>query len=151
MSVAVERDRAEVVSEKARMRAAAPPPAKGPRLAPTGPLSMGSARYLCTAVPVDAQHILVIGGHFSGGDTAATIFATTEILDVAANEFAPGPAMRGRCSCTAARLDAADGQLRFLVLGGGPGRTAMSTTESLAMSRIKETRERRGGGSESTM
>mmetsp|Transcript_585 Transcript_585/g.1898 ORF Transcript_585/g.1898 Transcript_585/m.1898 type:complete len:108 (+) Transcript_585:1-324(+) len=65
---------------------------------------MGSARGGCAAVPVDAHHVLVI----SGQDSSITRSATTELLNIAMMESAPGPALRvGRCGCAAAQLDAA--------------------------------------------
>jgi hypothetical protein len=57
--------------------------------------------------------------------------ATTEVLDMATMEFAPGPTMlQGRRACAAARLDSAQGP-RILVLGGSDEETRLSTTEVL--------------------
>jgi hypothetical protein len=87
--------------------------------------SMGSVRYFCAAVPVDARHVLVIGGM----DSANTPWATTELLDVATMEFEPGPTMQvGRIGIAAVRLDAAGEAPRILVLGG-----EISGTEVLAI------------------
>jgi hypothetical protein len=96
---------------------------------------MGSARAYCAAVAVDARHVLVLGGD----DSAGTTSATTELLDVAALEFSPGPAMQaGRVEFAAARLDTAEGP-RILVVGGsGNGRTPLSTTEVLAATAAAE-------------
>jgi hypothetical protein len=89
--------------------------------------SMGSARWQCAAVAVDARHVLVLGGNGSAG----TKSATTELLDVAMMEFAPGPTMQARrADFAAARLDTAEGP-RILVAGGYDGQTPLSTTEVL--------------------
>jgi hypothetical protein len=74
-------------------------------------------------VPVDAQHVLVIGGQ----DSATTPSATTELLDVGTMEFSPGPTMQAGRTGFAAVLDADGGDARILVLGG-----SLSTTEVLA-------------------
>jgi hypothetical protein len=85
-------------------------------------------------VAVDALHVLVLGGY----DSAGTELATTELLDVAALEFSPGPAMQaGRYNFAAARLDTAEGLL-ILVVGGIKGRTHLSTTEVLATAAAAE-------------
>jgi len=81
--------------------------------------SMSSQRDGCAAVPVDAQHVLIIGGR----DTSESALATTELLDVAALEFSPGPTMQtGRNRMAAVRLGAAEEQ-RILVIGGKAPRT----------------------------
>jgi hypothetical protein len=91
-------------------------------------LSMGSARSFCAAVPVDAQHVLVLGGR----DSSDTALATTELLDVATLIFSPGPAMQARrVGLAAVRLDTAQGP-RILVVGGANWPTPLSTTEVLA-------------------
>jgi hypothetical protein len=77
--------------------------------------SMGSTRSFCAVVPVDAQHVLVVGGE----DSENTPLATTELLDVATMEFSPGPAMpNSRTGIAALRLGAAEAEPRILVLGG---------------------------------
>jgi hypothetical protein len=87
--------------------------------------SMGSARCYCTAVQVDAEHVLIIGGE----DSSSTALATTELLDVVTMAFEPGPAMQtARSSIVAVRLDAAEEETRILVLGGG-----LFSTEVLAV------------------
>jgi hypothetical protein len=88
--------------------------------------SMGSERYGCAAVPIDAQHVLVISGYNSGYQ----VLNTTEIFDVLMMEFSPGPAMQdGRNSIAAARLETAQGP-RIIRIAGGT--TFSSTTEVLA-------------------
>jgi len=90
--------------------------------------SMGSARWVCAAVQVDAQHVLIVGGKGS----SYTPLSTTELLDVGMMEFSPGPAMRTpRWGCAGARLDAAEAR-RILVVGGYGSGGALSTTEVLA-------------------
>jgi hypothetical protein len=87
-------------------------------------------------VPVDARHVLVIGGR----DSANTRLATTELLDVATMEFSPGPTMpNARSGVAAARLDAAEGAPRILVVGGG-----LSTTTMLAVDAQIEARRQDG-------
>jgi hypothetical protein len=91
--------------------------------------SMGSARDDCAAVPIDAQHVLIIGGL----DASDKALATTEVLDVAAMEFALGPTMPARRSeCAATRLDVAGRRPRILVIGGYDGRRNLSNTLVLA-------------------
>jgi hypothetical protein len=93
--------------------------------------SMASVRDGCAAVPVDARHVLIIGGQ----DSSETTLATTELLDVATMAFAPGPPMQtGRYMC-AATLDTAEEESpRILVMGGEDGdRAVLSTTEVLVV------------------
>jgi hypothetical protein len=91
--------------------------------APGPPMVLG--RCFCAGVPVDAQHVLVIGGE----DASDTPLATTELLDVATMEFSPGPTMMaGRCDVAAVRLGAAGEDARILVLGG-----SLASTEVLAV------------------
>jgi hypothetical protein len=86
---------------------------------------MGSARYECAAVHVDARHVLVIGGQ----EPRNTALATTELLNVATMEFEPGPTMQTpRGSVAAVCLGAAEEEPRILVLG-----EYLSTTELLAI------------------
>jgi len=79
---------------------------------------MSSERSFCAAVSVDARHVLLIGGK----NESEKAVATTELLDVATMEFAPGPAMRtARYSCAAVRVDVTNEQPRVVVIGGeGP-------------------------------
>jgi hypothetical protein len=92
--------------------------------------SMGSARWGCAAVQVDARHVLIIGGW----DSSDAALATTELLDLTTMAFSPGPIMQaGRRSFAAARVDTAQGP-RILVLGGSAGETRFSTTEVLEIS-----------------
>jgi hypothetical protein len=88
---------------------------------------MISARSECAAVPVDARHVLIIGGWDSS--ITSTVSATTELLDLATMEFVPGPTMQtARGGPAAVLLDAA----RILVIGGHDVDDDFATTELLA-------------------
>jgi len=101
--------------------------------------SMGSTRRFCATVPVDAQHVLVVGGKNESSSTLLATMATTELLDVAMLEFSPGPTMQcSRSGSAAACLDDVGDGRRILVLGGFG-----STTEMLAVDAQTSARHRR--------
>jgi len=91
---------------------------------------MTTKRYGCTAALIDDGRVLVAGGF---GENSCKL-DSTEVLDVAAMAFKPGPALQvERCCCSAVRLDSA----RTLVVGGQDAAGRHNTTEVLDVQTMK--------------